>query len=123
MQEANVPEIIRLAPRTARNVRDEMAFLQSVMQTVIGDERVSADVRDKLTMIKMMAGNVSQLARQFLIITGTQDEILPALDMQDTILELTPLIERLLSKNNRLQTLLDDGLWLVQGDAKKICEC
>ena len=119
MQEANVPEMIRLAPRTARNVRDEMAFLQSVMQTVIGDERVSADVRDKLTMIKMMAGNVSQLARQFLIITGTQDEILPALDMQDTILQLTPLIERLLSKNNRLQTLLDDGLWLVQGDAKR----
>ena len=91
------------------------------MQTVIGDERISVDVRDKITMIKMMAGSVSQLAWQFLVITGTQDEIL-TIDLRDTILQLTHLIERLLGENNRLQTSLDDGLWPVQVDEMTIGE-
>jgi two-component system, cell cycle sensor histidine kinase and response regulator CckA len=122
MQKVNEREIVRLAPRTARDVRDEIIFFQSVMQTVVRDDYLSPDVRDKITMISMMAGNVAQLARQFLIIIGAHDDSLAVFDVRDTISDLTSLFECLLGKNNRLQLLLDDDLWPIQGDAQKICD-
>jgi two-component system cell cycle sensor histidine kinase/response regulator CckA len=120
MQEANVHELVRLAPRMAHNVRDEIAFLQSAMQTVIGDESISSDVRDKISTIKMMAGNIAQLAWQLLIISGTQDALRTVIDVRDTVLGITSLIERLLGDNTRLQTSFDEDLWPIQGDAEQI---
>jgi len=120
MREVNMREIVRLAPRTARKVRDEIAFLQNAMQTVISDETASPDVRDKITTIKMMAGNVAQLARRFLIITGAQDDLTTVLDVKHTILQSAPLIEHLLGGNNQLQISLDDDLWPIQGDPEKL---
>jgi signal transduction histidine kinase len=115
----NLHELVRLAPRTARRVRDEIAFLQSVMQTVILDKSVSPDVREKITTIKAMAGNVAQFARQFLIITGTQD-VSTTVDVRDAILHLSYLFERLLGKKIRLHVSFDDDLWPIQGDAEQI---
>jgi hypothetical protein len=39
-----------------------------------------------------MAGNVAQLARQFLIIAGSQDEPPAALDVKSSILQLVPFL-------------------------------
>lgn len=120
MQEVNAQEVVRLAPRTARKVCDAIAFLQNAMQAVIDDETVSPDVHDKITTIKMMAGNVAQLARQFLIITGAQDQLPAVLDVKQAILQSAPLIKRLLGENNWLQISLDDDLWPVQGDTQAL---
>jgi two-component system cell cycle sensor histidine kinase/response regulator CckA len=120
MREVSAHDIVRLAPRTARNVCDEIAFLQSAMITLIGNEFISPDVRDKITTIKMMAGNVAQLATQFLIITGTRDDLSAVFEIKHSILQLTPLIKRLVGENNRLRISLDDDLWPIQGDMEKI---
>jgi two-component system cell cycle sensor histidine kinase/response regulator CckA len=115
-------EMVHLASRTGRKVRDDIAFLQSVMQTVIDRDCVCTDVRNQLAMIKTMAGNVAQLARQLLIIAAADGEIVTLVDVRDTILQLVPLIERILGNNNRLQTSIEDRLWPVQGSAETIGE-
>jgi two-component system, cell cycle sensor histidine kinase and response regulator CckA len=129
MQEINIDELheSHLAPRHARDVCDQIAFLQSVMQAVVDDERISPDIRDKITVIKMMAkgiaskaGFTAKLTRQLLTTTGGEDDWPTVIDVRNTILQLTSLIERLLGENNRLQMSLDDDLWPIQGDVKKI---
>jgi hypothetical protein len=90
------------------------------MQTVIDRDCVCTDVRNQLAMIKTMAGNVAQLARQLLLIAAADGEIVTLVDVRDTILQLVPLIERILGNNNRLQTSIEDRLWPVQGSAETI---
>jgi two-component system, cell cycle sensor histidine kinase and response regulator CckA len=128
MREINVDELHEghFDPRNARGVCDQIAFLQGVMQTVLDHEHISPDIRDKITVIKMMAesiarkaGFVARLTRQLLTSTGAQDD-LPTVDVRNTILNVTSLIERLLGENNRLQISLDADLWPVQGDVEKI---
>jgi signal transduction histidine kinase len=129
MQEIDVYELheSHLAPRNVRAVCDQIAFLQSVMQTVIDDEHISPEIRDKITVIKMMTKNIAsnagfaaKLTRQLLTTTGAQDDLSTIVDVQNTILQLTSLIKRLLGENNRLQMSLDDDLWPIQGDVAKI---
>ncbi|MFZ0526975.1 MAG: ATP-binding protein [Xanthobacteraceae bacterium] len=123
MQEANTQGIVHYATQTARNVRDEIAFVQTVMQSVIEDDCVPPDVRNQLALIKAMVGGAAQFAKQFMITAAPQDDIPAMLNVHAMILQLTQLIRRLLGKHNRLQISLDgDGLWPIQGDVWKMNE-
>jgi len=97
------------------------------MQTLL--ERMSPDIRDKITVIKMMAesiarkaGFAAKLTRQLLTITGAEDDWPTMIDVRNTILHMTSLTERLLGENIQLQMSLDDDLWLIRGDVSKIAE-
>jgi two-component system, cell cycle sensor histidine kinase and response regulator CckA len=128
MQEIDVRELneSHLAPRNVRNVCDQIAFLQIVMQAVVDGERISPEIRDKITVIKMMtesiastAGFAEQLTRQLLTITGPQDDLSTVVDVRNAILQMASLIERLLGGKNQLRTSLDDDLWPVQCDVSR----
>lgn len=129
MQEINIDELheSHLAPRNARDVCDQIAFLQSVIQTLVDDEHISPDIRDKFTVIKRLADSIAakagftaKLTKQLLSITGAQDDWPTVLDVRNMILDMTSLMKRFLRENNQLQISLDDGLWPIRGDASKI---
>ena len=83
MSTPDVAEVVRLAPQLAYHVCDDVSVLEIATETLIGDENISQDVRNKLATIKGHLKNVSQRARQFLIITGTEESPLPILDVKD----------------------------------------
>jgi two-component system cell cycle sensor histidine kinase/response regulator CckA len=112
MQDAQ--ELVRLAPRMAENVRDELSVIQTATDLLINDKSVSAEAREKIATIKAYIGHAADTARAFLIITGTEGSHLTVFDIRDVLSELNSLLQRLLGEGNQLQMVLDRDLWPIK---------
>lgn len=122
MENAQMQDVIQLAPRMAHRIRDKVSFIRDVMQSVIDDKSISIDARDKIALLKAYLENVAQHARQFLIITDTLNCDRTVLDIRIVLSELTSLLKNLLGEGYTLQMALDDNLWLIQDDVEQFEE-
>jgi two-component system cell cycle sensor histidine kinase/response regulator CckA len=114
MQNATTEEIVRLAPRMAEKIRDEVSVIQTATDFLINDKSISAEARNKIATIKGYLRLVAVTAGQFLIITGTEGSYLTVLDIRDVLSQLTSVLQRLLDDGVQLQMALDPDLWPIK---------
>ena len=50
--ENTIQEFVRLAPRTAHLIRDDLSVLQHAVELLIKDELISFEVREKIATVK-----------------------------------------------------------------------
>jgi two-component system, cell cycle sensor histidine kinase and response regulator CckA len=119
MQDTNMQELVRLAPRMAHHIRDELSIIQTATDLLISNKSIPAEARDDIALIKGYLGHVAGLARQFLIITGTEGSHLTVFDIRDVLSQLTSLLQRLLGERNQLQMAFDPDLWPIKADEEQ----
>jgi two-component system cell cycle sensor histidine kinase/response regulator CckA len=120
MQNATMEEFIRLAPQMAHRIRDEISILQTATDYLINDRTIPAEARDKIALIKGHLGSVAGLARQFLIVTGTETNQLKVLHVGEVISQLTSLLQRLVGELNQLQIVMAPDLWPIKADLNQL---
>jgi two-component system, cell cycle sensor histidine kinase and response regulator CckA len=113
MAELEVQEVVRLAPRIMHEIRDELSVVQTAMDFLISDETILPGIREKILTTKAQIGGAAQLARQFLIITKSEDRLV-AFDVEEDLSNLTLLLQCLLGENIQLHMELGKGLWPIK---------
>jgi two-component system, cell cycle sensor histidine kinase and response regulator CckA len=116
----DMQELVRLAPRMAENIRDEVSVIQVATDLLINDKSISAEVQNKIALIKGYLGRVAATARQFLLITGTEASHLTVFDIRDDLSELTSMLQLVLGEDIQLQMALDPDLWPIRANEEKI---
>jgi len=116
----DVQELVRLAPRMAENIQDELSVIQTATDLLINDKSISPETRNKIATIKGYLGHVAATARQFLIITGTEAGHLTVFDIRDVLSQLASLLQGLLAEDVQLQMALDRNLWLIRAGEEQI---
>jgi signal transduction histidine kinase len=106
-------EIIRLGPWLAHKVREKGSFIRELIKLLDDDDSISSSARNKLQVMNSLVGDVAQYARQFHIITDSQDKI--PIDTRSSIIDYAPLFRRLL-EGYSLQIDVDDNVWPVAAD-------
>ncbi len=114
MDDQNVREIVRLAPSMAHRIRSELSAAQNAADFLISDELISADIREKLSLLKALVGHASALARQFIIITKSEERHLEVIKPHEFISDLAPLFQRLVGEDIHLALELDPNLWPIK---------
>ena len=61
-----IQELVRLAPRTAHLIRDELSVTQNAMELLMKDQSISSEVREKIASIKGQVHQAAASATQFL---------------------------------------------------------
>jgi two-component system cell cycle sensor histidine kinase/response regulator CckA len=118
----DVQVFVRLAPRMAHHIRDELSIVQTAADLLISNKSIPAKARDDIALIKGYLGHVAGLARQFLINTETEGSHLSVFDIRDVLFQLTLLLQRLLGEGNQLQLALDPDLWPIKADDEQFEE-
>ena len=114
-------ELVRLAARIAENICDEVSVIQAATDLLINDKSISAEVRNKIALMKSFLGHVAATARQLRIVTGTEGSHLTVVNIRDVLSELTSLLlQRVLGEDIQLQIALDPDLWPVIADEQQI---
>lgn len=111
MQTPVVREIIRLGPKLAHDVCSDVSAIRNAIDCLIEDTNVSPEVRNKLTVVGHYVKGVSQRARQFQMITATDEPTI--VDMKAELLGLRCLLARL-SEPHKLEMLIEDDLWSIK---------
>jgi two-component system, cell cycle sensor histidine kinase and response regulator CckA len=109
-----IHELVRLAPRMAHLIRDELSVTQNAMELLMKDKSISSDVRDKIASIKGQVHQAAASATQFLRITKTKHTHQEVVDVREVLSVLSPLLQRLLGDNVHLQMELDKDLWPIK---------
>jgi two-component system, cell cycle sensor histidine kinase and response regulator CckA len=122
MQDTKTQELVRLAPRMAHHIRDELSVVQTAMDLLINDKSIASEARNKVTLLKGQLHHVDGLARQFLGITGNLTNRREVLDIRDVVSEMASLLQHLLGKDIQLRLALDRDLWPIRADLEQFEE-
>ena len=109
-----IQELVRLAPRTAHLIRDELSVTQNAIELLIKDQSISSEAREKIASIKGQIQQAAASATQFLRITKTEHTHQEIVDVREVLSVLSPLLQRLLGDNIHLQLQLDQDLWPIK---------
>ena len=109
-----IEELVRLAPRTAHLIRDELSVIQNAVELLMKDQSISSEVREKIASIKGQVQQAAASATQFLRITKTEHTHQEVVDVREVLSVLSPLLQRLLGDNIHLQLQLDQDLWPIK---------
>ena len=116
MHDTKAQETVRLAPRMAHRIRDELSIFETAMDLLINDKSISSEAYDKITLIKGRLSHVAGFATQFIQTTGTEGSHLTVFDLRDVLCQLTSLLQRLLDEGVQLQMALDQDVWPIKAD-------
>ena len=105
---------IRLAPRMAHLIRDELSVTQNAVELLMKDQSISPEVREKIASIKGQVHLAAASATQFLRITKTEHTHQEVVDVREVLSALSPLLQRLLGDNVHLQLESDQDLWPIK---------
>jgi len=108
--------LIRLAPRTAHRICDELSITQTATKLLIDDESVPVEVRSKIALIQSHTKHVAGIPRQFLGITGNREPPDAILDIREVLSQIESLIQRLLGDDIQLRMIVDSDLGPIKGD-------
>ncbi len=109
----NTHELIRLGPKLAHDVRDDVAAIRNAMDILSEDQSIPTGAREKIKFINEHLKGVAQRSRQFQIITNS--EVQNPIDLRSALSDLKPLLQRLLGACP-LQMDIDLGLWKIRCD-------
>jgi two-component system, cell cycle sensor histidine kinase and response regulator CckA len=109
-----IEELVRLAPRMAHLIRDELSIAQNAMELLLEDKSVSSEVREKIASIKGQVQQATASVTQFLRITKTEHSHQEIVDTRKALSALSPLLQRLLGDSVRLQLESDEDLWPIK---------
>ena len=109
-----IQELVRLAPRTARLIRDELSVIQNAMELLMKDKSISSEVREKIVSIKGQVHQAAASATQFLRITKTAHTHQEVIDVREVLSALNPLLQRLLGDNVHLHMESNQDLWPIK---------
>src|SRR5215213_6364218 len=98
--------MVRHAPKMAHRICDELAILQDATDLLINDETIPPAARRSIESIKDRIGYTARFAWQFLGISNTQEGQWTTIDVRGQILNLAPLLLRLLGGGYDLEIAL-----------------
>jgi two-component system, cell cycle sensor histidine kinase and response regulator CckA len=112
--ETRMEEIVRLAPRMAHEILDELSIAQGAIDVLVKDKSIAPEVCEKLALIKGQIRQAGAPAIQLLEITKTKDSHLHIIDVTETLLEIARLLRRLLGRDIKLQIKFEPSLWPIK---------
>lgn len=109
-----IQKLVRLAPRMAHLMRDELSVIQDAVELLIKDQSISCEVGEKIASIKGQVHQAAASATQFLRITKTEHTHQEVVDVREVLSVLNPLLQRLLGDSVHLQLESDQDLWPIK---------
>jgi CheY-like chemotaxis protein/two-component sensor histidine kinase len=119
-QSQKMEAVGRLAGGIAHDFNNMLAAICVSVEAVIAESPPTSSYRSDLETIQGAADRATRLTRQLLAFSRRQVFDARPLELNDTVRDIVPMLQRLLGSNIELQTDLDPNLCVVKTDAGQL---